>query len=163
MSCLDKDDDMKLLNHRSLGFTLIEMMVVVVIVAIFAAIAIPSYQAYIRRANASQVQQEIQRIATLLERSKSRNFNYLGFTTTPNPYVIPVGSTGASIKYSINVQDGTDNTKVLTDSTVSGQAYVIRAISTDVKNYSYVFGSDGRKCKKMGTTIGYDCTGVDPW
>ena len=44
------------------GFTLIELMVVVVIVAIFAAIAIPSYQNYVRRAEASQVQQEIQRL-----------------------------------------------------------------------------------------------------
>ena len=77
-----------MLSHQK-GFTLIELMVVVVIVAIFAAIAIPSYQEYVRRANASQAQQEIQRLATELERSKSRNFNYLGFTTTPDPLVLP--------------------------------------------------------------------------
>ena len=58
---------------KSSGFTLIELMVVVVIVAIFAAIAIPSYQEYVRRAVASQAQQEIQRLATLLDRHKARN------------------------------------------------------------------------------------------
>ena len=53
------------------AFTLIELMVVVVIVAIFAAIAIPSYQNFIRRSTTAQAQQEIQRIVTLLERNKS--------------------------------------------------------------------------------------------
>ena len=65
--------------RRSSGFTLLEAMVVVVIVAIFAAIAIPSYQNFIRRSAAAQAQQEVQRIATLLEQAKSRNFNYMGF------------------------------------------------------------------------------------
>ena len=64
----------------SQGFTLIEVMVVVVIVAIFAAIAIPSYLEYARRATASQAQQEIQRLAVLLDRHKARNFNYRGFS-----------------------------------------------------------------------------------
>ena len=58
------------LNPAS-GFTLIELMVVVVVVAILAAIAIPSYQAYVRRAMASQAQQEMQRLATELEKHKT--------------------------------------------------------------------------------------------
>lgn len=36
-------------THRDRGFTLIELMVAIVIVAILASIAIPSYQAYVRR------------------------------------------------------------------------------------------------------------------
>lgn len=64
----------------SLGFTLIEVMVVVVIVAIFAAVAIPSYQAYVLRADASRAEQEIQKISIQLNRHKSRNFNYKGFS-----------------------------------------------------------------------------------
>ncbi|MGO4999423.1 pilin [Oceanisphaera sp. W20_SRM_FM3] len=44
------------LNSRSsLGFTLIELMIVVAIVAILAVIALPSYQSYIQRARFSEV------------------------------------------------------------------------------------------------------------
>lgn len=61
------------------GFTLIELMIVVVIIAIFAAIAIPSYQQYVMRANTSMAQQEMQKIAEQLERHKAKNFTYRGF------------------------------------------------------------------------------------
>lgn len=147
----------------SLGFTLIELMVVVVIIAIFAAVAIPSYQSFVRRSTAAQAQQEIQRIATLLERNKSRNFNYLGFTITPDPFVIPTGSTGSAVKYSITVMDGTDSSRALTNTAAAGQDYIIRALSTDAKNFSYVLSSTGLRCKKLGITMNYSCEGAEAW
>src|SRR5690606_31427692 len=61
------------------GFTLIELMVVIVIVAILAAIAIPSYQQYIRRSHLAQVQQEMLKLSEQLERHKAKNFSYKGF------------------------------------------------------------------------------------
>ena len=78
---------------RNKGFTLVELMIVVVIIAIFAAIAIPSYQQFVRRAIASHAEQEMQRLATLLERHKSRNLNYRNFETTS--VAIPTGKPGS--------------------------------------------------------------------
>ncbi|MCH7332385.1 prepilin-type N-terminal cleavage/methylation domain-containing protein [Acinetobacter modestus] len=145
------------------GFTLIELMVVLVIITIFAVIAIPSYQVYSRRAVASTAQQEIQRLADQLERHKGKNFSYLGFdasymykNTTGNlvgydpvtsQLVLPVGATGSDTRYKLFIRDGTDTGKLLTDVTALGQRWAIRAESTDPQNFSYLMTSTGLQCR----------------
>lgn len=52
---------------KSRGFTLIEVMVVVVVIGILAAIAYPSYEQYIIRANRSAAQQFMLSIANRQE------------------------------------------------------------------------------------------------
>ncbi len=53
---------------RVRGFTLIEVMITVAIVAIVAAIALPSYQDQIRRTRRAEARQELMAIATAQER-----------------------------------------------------------------------------------------------
>lgn len=63
-----------MLNEK--GFTLIEVMIVVVIVAILAAIAIPSYQDYIERARRTDARETLTRIATMQERNFFQKSGY---------------------------------------------------------------------------------------
>lgn len=155
------------MKNKSAGFTLIELMIVVVIVAIFAAIAIPSYQEYVRRAVASQAQQEMQRLATLLDRHKARNFSYRGFTTTS--VTLPVGAVGSAIKYTITIRDGTTTTLDLTNANAAGRSWTILAASADEKNYTMLLTSSGMRCKNKTTanvdfeSCGSTANGSEEW
>lgn len=50
------------------GFTLIEVMIVVVIISILAAIALPSYQQYVQKSRRVDAKETLLRMATLQER-----------------------------------------------------------------------------------------------
>lgn len=54
--------------RQSLGFTLIEMMIVVVLISILAAVAIPNYQAQVRKARRTDAQVLLLETAQKLER-----------------------------------------------------------------------------------------------
>ena len=135
-------------SKKSQGFTLIELMIVVVIVAIFAAIAIPSYQEYARRARASEAQQEIQRLAVLLDRHKARNFNYKGFTTSSTTV-----AASTSYPYTVTVVDNSTGYPALNANSAVGQSWVIKAETSDPKNYSFLLTSDGVRCKNKTSTL----------
>ncbi|MEC5210024.1 type IV pilus assembly protein PilE [Psychrobacter sp. PL15] len=110
--------------NRVRGFTLIEMMVVISIIAILATIAIPSYRRYVvinaeREAQAKMLQLQIQ-----LERWRAKALTYQGFkpqvvaTTNSVTYTydddpnnktiyVPNGSTASNYRYKITLVDGT--------------------------------------------------------
>jgi type IV pilus assembly protein PilE len=60
------------------GFSLIELMIAVGIVGILAAIAIPSYSAYVKRANRTDATRSLSVTAQALERCYSQAFTYVG-------------------------------------------------------------------------------------
>ncbi|MFB1010186.1 MAG: type IV pilin protein, partial [Thiopseudomonas sp.] len=59
------------------GFTLIEIMIVIVILGVIAAIALPSYQDHVRRANRSEGMAFLQDVAARQERYFAQNNTYV--------------------------------------------------------------------------------------
>ncbi len=62
------------------GFTLIELMIVVVIMAIIAAIALPSYQEHMRKTRRSEAKSHLLDLANRMERYYANQNSYTGAT-----------------------------------------------------------------------------------
>jgi type IV pilus assembly protein PilE len=129
------------MKKYSLGFTLIELMIVVAIIAVLAAIAYPSYTQYKIRTNRADVQSEMMNIAQRLQSYYVINHNYTSATldngTTSKDYPI------SNPVYRVTLVP-------------SGQTYTLTAepISGTVQagNGNVILDSQGRKCWTKTTT-----------
>lgn len=93
-------------NARQRGFTLMELVVTMVIIAILTAIAIPNYTAYIQRSNRSEARNALLEAATWMERWRTERGLYGNAAATPTaaPASFPftqVPAAPATAKYTI--------------------------------------------------------------
>lgn len=72
------------------GFTLIELMIVVIIVGILAAVAVPTFTRFIYRARATEATAFLQEIRAREETYRADNGQYAA--ATANPASVPSGS-----------------------------------------------------------------------
>lgn len=105
------------------GFSLIELMIVVAIVAILAAVALPSYQRYLQRGARAEAKTILMESAGILERNYTANGCYhvtdgdcSGAATVTAPF-LQSPKTGTA-RYTISL------------TTISAQAYTLRAVPT---------------------------------
>ena len=95
------------------GFTLIEVMIAVAIVGTLAAIAIPSYAQYVRRADRAQTQADLYEMAQIAERGFSEQKTYTG--------TIPMAAGGFDNQY---------YNFTFTVTGAGGSGYTIMAVTT---------------------------------
>ncbi|WP_457280247.1 type IV pilin protein [Polaromonas sp. P5_D5] len=62
--------------HRSRGFTLIELMIVVAIIGLLSAVALPSYKEYVARGRRAEVRTVLLEASQWMERHYTENMKY---------------------------------------------------------------------------------------
>lgn len=159
--------NMKALKQQ-VGFTLIELMIVIMIVAILAAIAVPSYRQFVVRNAESQVQARMQELDIELNRWRASALTYKGFTpkkvasngdvsyaydeTDNKTIYVPKGSDSTNFHYKITLVDASTGSTLAPASTgysTAGSSW--RMFAEPSSNYStahkILISSAGLRCK----------------
>lgn len=127
------------------GFTLIELMIVVAIIAIISAIALPSYFESVARSRRADAQSTLQESAQWLERYYSQNNNYTGSGTAlfnSGYQYSPKGSTSGNAQYVLTI-------------VANAQDYTLMATPTNGMSSDpcgvFVLNSVGQKTQQSNT------------
>lgn len=95
------------------GFSLVELMIVVVIIGVISAIAIPSYTQHVKKTRRVEAQAALLELANAIERHRLRTGTYLGVASnktegTPRVFQTQVPfEAGATKTYDLRITFGT--------------------------------------------------------
>lgn len=103
-------------SFRGRGFTLVELMIVVAIVGILAAVAVPAYQGSVQKSRRSDAKMALSALQLLQEKYRANNTRY--------GTLAEVGATASSSEayYTMSVSNNAETTYTLTATAVSGKS-----------------------------------------
>ncbi len=110
------------------GFTLIELMIVVVVIGILATFAFPSYQQHVQRAHRADAQADLLELAQWLERRYSRPIDPA--SARVNRYALADGDRTADLPFNQTPRTGGARYKLGLNVADGGQSFVLSATPT---------------------------------
>jgi type IV pilus assembly protein PilE len=143
---------------RIRGFTLIELMVVVIVIAILAAIALPAYLNQTRKSRRNAAEGAIQQIALLEERYRADNTGYLA--SSGNWSQLGGDPGGSYYSYAVTIAAATSTVPATYKSVATGKGTQLkdydRSSGTSCKNLYYVPNVDASvdtACSLTGSNV----------
>jgi type IV pilus assembly protein PilE len=123
---------------KSRGFTLIEVMIVVVIISLLSALALSSYGNYIRKARRADAKADLLELAQLIERNYTES-NSFALDAAGNAYALEYNTSpagGGRVFYNLRFPPGTPPTAT---------TYTIEAVPAGPQ-------TDDVRCMTLGIT-----------
>ncbi len=128
------------LCRQQTGFTLIELMIVVAVIGILAAIAIPNYSDYIKRGKAAEATSNLATLRVKMEQYFQDNRTYIGGACSP--------TSGAQyFTYTCSVAP-------------TANAYTLKATgiaAQGMANFEFTLNQSNTKTSKFDGTVGTTC------
>jgi type IV pilus assembly protein PilE len=135
------------MSRRSAGFTLIELMIVVLIVGILAGIATPAYLAYVVRTNRAAAKACMSEYAQFMERYYTTNLKYLD--AAPALGCMNEGNLNTNYTIDVTTTAATQRTYTVTATPIGTQ------LARDTKCGTLTVSESGTRTKSGTETLDY--------
>jgi len=116
---------------KTSGFTLIELMIVLVIISVILAYAIPNYRLYVLKTKRTEAKNALLLTASLQERFYANNNRYGTAVELKLATTYPAPTAANELNYTISLSVSTNTTY-----TISAVAYGLQAQDTDCLTFT---------------------------